>query len=85
MFGGRVLHALWIGINPIITIWRSAIRGDQTYDANAFLTPKLVKAIDTEVEAFRQQLTQLLGNPNLSKSATRLYSFRFQFFHYLIP
>ncbi|KAA1085927.1 hypothetical protein PGT21_024540 [Puccinia graminis f. sp. tritici] len=70
IFGGRVLHALWIGINPIITIWRSAICGNQSLDTNAFLTPKLVKALDTQVEAFRQQLTQLLSNSSLSKCQT---------------
>lgn len=68
VFGGRILHALWIGINPIIAIWRSEIYGNQTHcDSDTFLDPKLVAQLDTQVEQFSQQLVELLTKPNISQ------------------
>ncbi|KNF04106.1 hypothetical protein PSTG_02812 [Puccinia striiformis f. sp. tritici PST-78] len=67
VFEGRILHALWIGINPIIAIWRSTFNGNQTLHADRLLTPELIKTLNTQVDAFSKQLAQLLHNSSLSK------------------
>jgi hypothetical protein len=74
VFDGRILHALWIGINPILGIWRSASSGNQTLNADALLTPELAETLNTQVEEFSKQLLQLLNNPSLSKSVLKYFS-----------
>ncbi|POW10316.1 hypothetical protein PSTT_06157 [Puccinia striiformis] len=70
VFEGRILHALWIGINPIIAIWRSTFNGNQTLHADRLLTPELIKTLNTQVDAFSKQLAQLLHNSSLSNQST---------------
>ncbi|KAA1085937.1 hypothetical protein PGT21_024818 [Puccinia graminis f. sp. tritici] len=70
VFEGRILHALWIGINPILAIWRSASSGNQTLNADTLLTPELAETLNTQVEEFSKQLLQLSDNPSLSKFQT---------------
>jgi len=61
----RILHTIWIGINPIMSIWTSAV--NQTHHSDTFLTTELVRKLDAQVAEVGKQLTLLLENPSLSK------------------
>lgn len=67
VFDARILHTVWVGINPIISIWRSTSLVNQTLHSDSFLTPELVKKLDAQVSEVSKQLKLLLDNPSLSK------------------
>lgn len=76
VFDARILHTVWVGINPIISIWRSTSLVNQTLHSDSFLTPELVKKLDAQVSEVSKQLKLLLDNPSLSKSVLILSSWK---------
>lgn len=70
VFEGRILHALWIGINPILAIWRFAFSANQSLQSDNLLTPEVAEKLDAQVKEFSRQLSYLLNNRSLAKFQT---------------
>ncbi|PLW33766.1 hypothetical protein PCANC_16281 [Puccinia coronata f. sp. avenae] len=64
---GNILHTIWIGINPILSIWRSTSYGNETLHPGTFLTPELVEKVDKQVAELNKQLLLLLNNASVSE------------------
>ncbi|MBW0550004.1 hypothetical protein O181_089719 [Austropuccinia psidii MF-1] len=61
----RVLHVWWIGINPLITLWRSVLETKPTIDRRDNLIHQIIQQINLQVDQLVQQIALLLNNPSI--------------------
>lgn len=69
-FDARILHTMWIGINPLITAWNKTIHAKKPTNGHTLLGPDLTQKLDENIRELRLQLNQMLNDHNLLKFET---------------
>lgn len=61
----RVLHFLWIGINPLVSLWRQRLLLDSSSETLMETLEEVSRLIDLQIDQIAEQVTALMQDPKV--------------------